>query len=552
MNFSLSSLTNKVKTFLQKPTTQKVSLGLLPQPEPIKPEGDKQGQKHPSAEYTSLKQKFRDVGRLAAIAETLGRDFLTAMPDGATKSRLSQLSFLHGKIQEEIRDPQVPEFITSAKEHQSHNPSDWDIWDRANLREIENEYREHACLSPEIMEQCARLSYDGRRIHRDCLKENDWETASTFLEKIVDLKRQVGEQRCPSTGNKNPYQALLNEYIPHLSVDEIDGWFKTLDTELTPLTKQIILKQSDETPPIPFTQKFSAKSQMWLNRSLLDTIGFDFKRGGLFETGHHPVEGGTPEDTRLVIRHVNEKNFLNSMTSALHEGGHGLYIQGLPRDVWRYQPVGQDMSAAIHESQALLIEMFYGRSKAFFEFLSPRLQGVFHNFHDPSLSAENLYKHKNTIGFHLKRQNADEMTYFFHVYIRFQLERRLIDGSLKVKDLPDAWSELTEKYLKLTPKKPSEGCLQDVHWFVGKIGYFPSYIIGQMIAAQIHTTLDKKIENIETKIKNGDFHDIKHWLNKKIHEYGRIYDTQALVKKATGDEISTKALIKHFRKKYLD
>ncbi|MAZ76994.1 MAG: hypothetical protein CMH31_06835 [Micavibrio sp.] len=528
----------------------------LPSPRTLNADEEisKQYQNHSCSNYMDLKMRFRDVGRMNAIVETLGRDFLTAMPEGAYKSRLGQISFLSRRLHEDLASQEVATLIEKANTHLHKFPDEWDEWDTANLHEMEIMYRHHCKVDPELMEKKAHLSYEGRRRHRAVLRDNDWESAKGFLQEMIDLQREIAESKCLADNEHDtdaPYQALMREYIPGARLDDVDALFSDLNVKLKNMLPQIIEKQKTEAPAIPLSGEYPADLQLWLNKSLLKVIGFDFDRGGLYETGHNPVEGGTPDDTRLVIKTSNEGNFLESMKSTLHEGGHGLYIQGLPRTQWRYQPVGQDLGAAVQESQALLIEMLLGRKKAFFEYVSPRIEGLFQDFGDQGMSADNLYKLKTRVKATPDRKSADEVTYFFHVDLRTKLERELIGGRLKVKDLPEAWNEGIYERLGVKPKGYADGCLQDVHWFVGKFGYFPSYTIGHAMAAQFYAQMRKEIQNIPGLMRTGDFVPIKRWLNEKIHDKGRILRTDDLVQDITGSSLQSHALINHFEDRYL-
>lgn len=518
-------------------------------PEPL----PKQDEEHACESYTKLKKEFRDIGRMNAIIEVLGRDFLTAMPEGAYKSRLGQIAFLYRRMHEDLTDDQIHGLLEKAQSHAYENDDDWDDWDTANLREMRNLYLMYCSVDPKLMEKKARLSYEGRRRHRAIKQSGDWDQAKGFLQEQIDLHRRIADARCEAAGTDNRYEMLMQEYMPGIKVFDVENLFDAHEQTLKTMLPEILEKQKSEQPPIPFEKgiEFDAEAQMWLNRSLLEVLGFDFERGGLYETGHNPVEGGTVDDTRLVIYNVDESNFLDSMKSALHEGGHGLYIQGLPRKTWRYQPVAMDMGAAVHESQALLIEMIIGRKQEFFDFISPRLEGLFHGIHSPALSPDNLYRMKTRVQPTIDRKRADEVTYFYHVLLRFRLERDLIDGNLNIDKLPEAWVEGMHDYLGVTPTSHVEGCLQDVHWFVGKFGYFPSYAIGHMMAAQIFGTLRKDIPVLTDKIAEGEFEEIKGWLASNIYSKGRLLTMSDLLQQATGKTLKADFLEKHLRRRYL-
>ena len=531
---------------------------LLRLPPPRKPDdvpNTKQYEEHPSRAYMDLKMAFRDIGRMNAIIEALGRDFLTAMPEGAYKSRLGQIAFLFRRMHEELADHKMVARIEEAHAHQKKDPGAWDEWDKANLREMEVSYRHVAQVHPDLMEKKARLAYEGRRKHRDVLRFDDWEEAKPFLEDMIDLQKRIADAKVLKDNDHatDPaYQALMREYMPGARIDDVEAVFTRLEGKLKELLPWIIDEQAKRAEPIPLTGPFPSAQQMWLNKSLLKVMGFDFTRGGLYETGHNPVEGGTPDDTRLVIKTSDAGNFLDSMKSALHEGGHGIYIQGLPRETWRYQPVGQDLGAAMQESQALLIEMILGRTKEFFRYLAPRVEGLFQKFGDPAMTAENLYRLKTHVKPGVDRKSADELTYFFHIRMRMKLEKDLIAGRLQVKDLPEAWNAGMKEHLGLEPQSYAQGCLQDVHWFVGKFGYFPAYTIGHMAAAQIKDKMKKDIQNIPELMAAGDFLPIQQWLADKIYAQGRLMRMDDLLESVTGARLTPGPLISHLQDRYLE
>jgi carboxypeptidase Taq len=511
----------------------------------------RQEERHSCDAYMQLKLRFRDIGRMAAIAETLGRDFLTAMPDGAYKARLGQIAFLFRRMHEDLTQEKVAQLLDEARAHEFVHPDDWDEWDGANLREMEALYRRHCHIGGELMEQKARLEYIGRRKHQDILKAGDWDEAKSFLQEQIDLNKKIAEAQQEATGNGSAYDNLLRNYMPDISLQQIEDLFTDYKGALDKLLPEIEVRQAMREPPLPLTGHYPATSQMWLNQSLLKTLHFDFSRGGLYETGHNPVEGGTPDDTRLVISVADEKNFLRGLKSALHEGGHGLYIQGLPRRIWRYQPVGQDLGAAMQESQALLVDMIIGRSPEFFKFLSPRVEGLFLDLSNPELSAQNLYRLRTDVHRTVLRRDADEVTYFYHVLLRFNLEKQIFDGDLKVSDLPEAWNAGMQDLLGLKPENPREGILQDVHWFVSKFGYFPSYAVGHMAAAQFTEMMREDIGNLEPYILEGNLQPIKGWLNEHVHKKGRLVTFNKLIKDVTNRPLDPDALIRHLKHRYM-
>ncbi len=511
----------------------------------------RQEEAHSCEAYMELKSRFRDIGRLAAIGETLGRDFLTAMPDGAYLSRLGQLAFLFRRMHEDLTHEKIQQLLDEARAHEYVHPNDWDKWDIANLEEMENLYSRHCHIGGELMEQKAKLEHVGRNHHKEILQNGSWKEAQIFLADQVELNKKIAAAQMHATKQSSAYETLMQNYMPGVSLATTETLFADYYAALKRLLPKIEAKQKTRSDPLPLTGKYDAVAQMWLNTSLLKFFHFDFQRGGLYQTGHNPVEGGTPDDTRLVINSADETNFLKMMKSALHEGGHGLYIQGLPRNTWRYQPVGQDLGAAVQESQALLIDMIIGRSKTFFDFLSPRVEGLFHDLGNPELSAENLYRLRTNINRTALRRGADEVTYFFHVYLRFQIEKELFDGNLKVSDLPDVWNNKMQSLVGIKPENNIEGVLQDVHWFAGKFGYFAAYTLGHMMAAQIAEKMVDDFGSLDKFILAGDMEPIKNWLNEKIHIKGRLMSADDLIKDVTGKPLSHETLVRHIERRYL-
>ena len=544
-----------IKKWARFTTSAKKELLKLPAPHDVSEQDlSKQYQNHPCPNYMALKMRFRDIGRMHGIIEALGRDFLTAMPEGAYKSRLGQIAFLARRLHEDLANKDIAKYIEKAQGHQRKSKKCWDEWDNANLAEMENMYRHHCRIDPDLMEKMAKLSYEGRRHHRDVLKNNDWDSAQGFLEEMIDIQRQVAESKCLKDNNhktEGAYQALMREYIPGARLDDVDALFVEFKTGIDKLLPKILDKQTKQNVPQILEGEFPSDLQLWLNKSLLKVLGFDFDRGGLYETGHNPVEGGTPDDTRLVIKTSDTSNFLESMKSALHEGGHGLYIQGLPRSQWRYQPVGQDLGAAVQESQALLVEMIIGRQKEFFTYLSPRVEGLFQRFGEDYMSADNLHILKTRVQANIDRKTADEVTYFYHINMRMELERDMIAGRLLVKDLPDAWNAKVKEFSGKEPDTYAQGCLQDVHWFVGKFGYYPAYTMGHMMAAQVYQPMKRDIQNMPELIASGQFKPIRDWLGTNIHNKGRLRRTDELLEDLTGAKLSAKHLLNHLEYRYL-
>jgi carboxypeptidase Taq len=277
---------------------------------------------------------------------------------------------------------------------------------------------------------------------------------------------------------------------------------------------------------------------------LMEAVGFDFAHGRLDESAH-PFCGGTPDDVRITTR-WNEGDFVQGLMAVLHETGHALYKRGLPA-AWRWQPVGGARGMAVHESQSLLLEMQVCRGRAFLSFAAPLLQAELGGGWD----AERLHRRSTQVGRSLIRVEADEVTYPLHVILRYRLERALIAGDLMARDLPGAWAEGFSALLGVKPSSDREGCLQDIHWYEGLWGYFPTYTLGALIAAQLFAAARREIEGIDEAIAMGRFAPLLDWLGERVHGKGSLVPTAELVEVATGAPLGTASFERHLRERYL-
>ncbi len=264
----------------------------------------------PCEAYERLMRRHRNVGRLAAIAEIISRDFLTAMPEGAYSNRIDQISYLQRRIHDDIVCCDAERELDEAQEHLDAHPKYWDEWNTANLKGMVNNYKKHAIMDHELMEKSALIANEGRRLHRGILIDGDWATAEKHLQKVVDHTRRVAERKAKMRNSSTLFEALVQDHSPGFDLPTVWKWFNKLDVELTKMMPKIIDRQKQRDEIIPLSGPFGTEAQMLLNRALIGLFGFDFNRGALYETGHSPVEGGTPDDARLVIKNVDTKNFL--------------------------------------------------------------------------------------------------------------------------------------------------------------------------------------------------------------------------------------------------
>jgi carboxypeptidase Taq len=291
--------------------------------------------------------------------------------------------------------------------------------------------------------------------------------------------------------------------------------------------------------------------QRALGEVMMRVFGFDFVHGRL-DVSHHPFCGGVPEDTRITTRY-NGEDFLESLMAVLHETGHAIYQQGLPAD-WRQQPVGDSLGAAVHESQSLFVEMQVSRSRAFIAFAAPLMrEHLAGSQDDGAWNADNLYAQITQVRPSYIRVDADEVTYPLHIILRFELERALIAGELDVADIPNAWNERMIRYLGLsTDGNLRDGCMQDVHWFAGLFGYFPTYTLGALMAAQWFAAASAAIPDLDAQIASGEFAPLLGWLRREIHGRGQLKTAQELLTEVTGERLSLRYFKAHLERRYLD
>ncbi len=417
------------------------------------------------------------------------------------------------------------------------------LWQRANLREMRRSYARAVALDPALVAAMARATARAEMTWRDARANADFKTLAPALAEVVRLTREEAAAKAQAL-DLAPYDALLDGYEPGVRAARIDALLDPLAAFLPDFLEQVLVRQ---TKPLPLQGPFEVVRQMALGRELMTRIGFDFEHGRLDQSSH-PFCGGVSDDIRLTARY-DEADVTSGLMAILHETGHALYSAGLPQ-AWRHQPVGEARGMAVHESQSLLIEMQVCRSPAFLGYLAPLLAKAFDR-HDPALSADNLYRRAIHVERGHIRVDADEVTYPLHVILRYRLEKALLDGRLEVADLPGAWNEAMQDLLGLTPPDDRLGCLQDIHWPLGAIGYFPCYTLGAIMAAQLFDAAKAAEPDILPALERGDFSPLLAWLRANIHEQGSLMDMPDLLTHATGRPLELQPFLDHLRARYL-
>lgn len=365
----------------------------------------------------------------------------------------------------------------------------------------------------------------------------------TYAEMIA-LTREVATAKAEALGLA-PYDAMLDGFDPGMRRDYIEPIFDDVREWLPPLVGEIIERQKS-CPHLPLSADIPHVKQDALGRELMEALGYDLTRGRI-DTSSHPFTGGVPGDVRITTRY-GEK-FTESLYGVLHETGHALYEQGLPSE-WRGLPVGQARGMTLHESQSLFVEMQLASSPAFLHYLSGKIRDHF-GVSGPAWEEKNLARALSRVERSTIRTSADEATYPLHILLRYELEQALLSGDLKVADLPIAWNEKMEKYLGITPPNDREGCLQDTHWPEGWIGYFPTYSLGAMTAAQLMAAARKDLPDMDSDLANGNLAPVMDWVKHNIHAQGSLHTTQELIENATGKPLDPGVFKKHLTERYL-
>lgn len=492
--------------------------------------------------YKQLEQEFKRLHAFRGALSLLRWDAAVMMPRGSADVRGEQLAALETEYHALLTAPRITRLLDRAQAN-TQGLADWQV---ANLREMRRQ-RDHAIATPVTL--VARLAKAASRAESRWLEaraQGKFESFAPHLEEVVHLVRDKAALLGQAL-NLAPYDALVDEFSPGLTTADIDAMFKALSRRLPSLIREAIALQEGRAP-LPLTGKFPAGKQRSLTIEVMKAVGFPFDRGRLDES-EQPFTEGVPGDIRVTTRFVPEDVF-SGLLGALHETGHAMYDLGLPQD-WRDQPVGRDRGMALGESQSLLIEMMVCRSRPFVRYVQPLLVKHF-AVSGPEWDFENLYGHLTRVQRGVIRVDADELTYPLHIMLRYELEKQLLSGELAVRDLAEAWSAGMESRLGIRPKSDLEGCLQDIHWAVGSFGYFPSYALGAVIAAQLYESLRAEVTSLDEQLARGEFAGLFGWLRTQVHGLGAKVPVQELLKSATGKPLSSTSFIRYVEAKYLE
>ncbi|WP_281645856.1 carboxypeptidase M32 [Parendozoicomonas sp. Alg238-R29] len=490
--------------------------------------------------FEKLKAHSKKISHFKHLGAICGWDQAAVMPSGGNQARSEAMAELSVHVHGLQTQPQLVEWFEQAEQESLTTD------DKATLRELKRQWQ-LANLLPEKLVQAKSLAGSKcEHAWRTQRGENDWQGFEKNWVEVVKLSREEAQIMAEATG-LTPYDAMLDTFEPGTSTESLDTLFNSVKNWLPGLIDQVLDKQSSEKYIQP-EGTFETEKQKALGLDVMKLLQFDFKHGRLDESVH-PFCGGVPSDVRITTRY-SENEFTQSLMGIVHETGHARYEQGLPESLSGL-PSGEGRSMGIHESQSLFFEMQVGRSEAFIEHLA-RLAGKHFKGHDSALfSHENLSKLYTRVEKGYIRVDADELTYPAHVILRYEIERDLMNGKIKHTDVPELWNEKMQAYLGLSTKDNyKNGCMQDIHWTDGAFGYFPSYTLGAMYAAQYMAVM-KQVIDVDGAILSGDLSPVFTWLSDNIWSKGSLLTTDELVKQATGETLNAQYFKDHLESRYL-
>lgn len=493
--------------------------------------------------YQKLAEKFEQISHLKAISGLTHWDAAVMMPSGSAAKRHVEMATLQSLIHQMSTSKEMDDLIEAAGgDEESLND-----WQKANLKLIKKSHDKVKCISSEMSREFSIASSESEFTWRQCRAENNFEKLVPYLNRVFKAATTIAGAQA-ETAKKSAYDVLVDSFDPDRCVAEINPVFNTLKVELPSLMHKIIERQSSE-KVLELTEKIDEATQKAIGLKVLSSMGFDLNRGRL-DKSTHPFCIGGRFDVRMTTRY-DESNFLSSLFGVIHETGHGLYQQNLPEQ-YMYQAVGEPKGMAFHESQSLIMEMQAGSSKSFMQFLARLLRDEF-GFKGPEYSAENLYKLMTRVKPSFIRVDADEVTYPLHVILRFEIEQEIVAGNVKAIDLPKVWNDKMKEYLGIVPDTYANGCLQDIHWPSGWLGYFPSYTNGAIIASMLMKKAKEQYgKAIDDELSKGSFSSLNNYLNKNLREHGSLRSSEDLLMISTGfSQIEPLIFIDYLKDKYL-
>lgn len=490
-----------------------------------------------NANYQLYHQHLKKVSDIGFAAGVLQWDQETYMPAKGAALRAQQLATLAGLAHEHFTDEKLGRLLDELIKDTSLSEKE-----QKNIQQSHKDYYKQKKYSTEFVEEMSRTVSETFQAWHQAKSNNDFKSYYPFLDKLLTLKKK----ECELLGyEQHPYDAMLDQYEPGAKSADLKILFNDVKANLVEFVKQIA--QKPQNPDAFMFAEYDEQKQWDFSLYLLKQMGYDFEAGRQDKSSHPFTTHFNAHDVRVTTR-VNKNDLNEIIWSTIHEGGHALYEQGLPISEYGL-PSGEYISLGIHESQSRLWENNVGRSLAYWEYNFPKLKEVFpQNLGDKT--ALDFYKAMNIVKPSFIRTSADELTYHFHILIRFEIEMALFEGNLAVNDLPDFWNAKYKEYLGIDVPNETKGVLQDVHWSHGSFGYFPTYSLGSFYAAQFMHTASQQISNLEAKIKSGDLMPLLEWLRTNVHQYGKQYMADELCQKISGEKLNFNYFMTYAKKKY--
>lgn len=471
--------------------------------------------------YEELVNIVRKAGILQSIGGLLEWDQQVMMPKGSIHKRSLQISTLSATIHNLATDKRIGELIEKVEQENLDDEK------KAMVREIKWFYERSIKIPEVFIEEFSKLATKAFSVWEEAKKNDDYTVMRPLYEEIFSKSKEYANYIDP---HKDPYQVLVQDYEPYLSIEEVNALLDEVKQAVIPLVR------TQHPPTIEKAVPEDVQKQVL--QHIAEKIGYSFKTGRL-DLSTHPFTEGTRITTRL------SEGWLAAITALIHESGHGMYEQGL-REEFFGTPLGNSGSLSVHESQSRIWENNIARAKPFWNYFFSFVKQKY----SLACTQNDILKNLNSPQQSLIRVDADELTYNLHIILRFEMEQELLRGTLSFEDAPRIWNEKMKSYLGITPQDFRTGILQDVHWAQGFIGYFPTYLIGSIIAAQLYAAAKKDIPGLEEKFAKGEFEPMHSWLKENIHIHGRRYPTKELIKRATGQDITAQYYIEYLKEKF--
>lgn len=486
--------------------------------------------------FENLSERFREIDRLQHAITYLSWDQMVMMPPKGSQIRSASIAELAGISHAKLTAPEVEEWL-SELDDSADNPS--------SIREMNRAWLNANCLPAELVKEQILVGSKCEMGWRTQRADNNWQGFLENFKPVVELSRQEAKCRQQASTATTPYEAMLALHCHGDSESLIDSVFKKLRAVLPDLLQQVMDKQDDL--PIPEKADYPVEHQINLNKEMLTTLGFNFEAGRL-DQSMHPFSTGSAGDSRITTRYEND-SFLEALAGTAHEAGHASYESQLPQEL-RGLPVGESRNMCIHESQSLLFEKQIFFSRSFMHFFAAKIHN--HLTDAARLDAEDLWKLGTRVAPGKIRVEADEVSYPLHVMLRYEIESALINGEIEAEDIPDIWNEKMMSYLGIDTRGDyTNGCMQDIHWTDGTFGYFPSYTIGAINAAQLFAKIKSAHPDWQERFKRGDVQFVRDWLSENIWSKGCQLESQELMHSATGSATRAESLIEHLKARYL-